>query len=164
VSTHVGTPRLVDRVIAATKTPSAADRVTCWATSLAERFEAELVLLQVLVPSDPGTTALGRNQAAQTHLAAEELRRLAHYLAGERGRAHVVVSADPSAAIVDAAHAEDADVLVIGNGGMRDRRELLRQSVANRVSHGADCTVVLVETTRASGVQRRLGRLFGQAA
>lgn len=164
MSTLVGTARLVGRVMAATDEPSTADRVSRWAASLAERFRAELVLLQVLAPSEPATTVLGRDQAAATHHATEELRRLAHHFAGERGRAHVVVSTDPSAAIIEAAHSQGADVLVIGNGGMRDRRELLRLSVANRVSHGAECTVVLVDTARASGVQRRLGRLFGQAA
>jgi ubiquinone biosynthesis protein len=164
VSTLVGAPRLVGRVIAASDKPSTGDRVSRWAASLAERFKAELVLLQVLVPGEPGTTVLGRDQAAQTHRAGEELRRLAHHLAGERGRARIVVSADPSTAIIEAAHTEGADVLVIGNGGMRDRRQLLRLSVANRVSHGAECTVVLVDTARTSGVQRQLGRLFGQAA
>lgn len=164
MSTPVGTPRLVGRVMAASDNPSAVDRVSRWAASLAERFEAELVLLQVLVPREPGTTVLGRNHAAETRLASEELRRLAYQLAGERGRACIVVSADPSAAIIDAAHAEDADVLVIGNGGMRDRRALLRLSVANRVSHGAECTVVLVDTAHASHVQRRRGTLLGQIA
>ncbi|HXH97385.1 MAG TPA: universal stress protein [Gaiellaceae bacterium] len=164
MSTLVGTPRLVGRVMAATDKPSTADRVSRWAASLAERFEAELVLLQVLMPGEPGITVLGRNQAAHVHLAAEELRRLAHHLAGERGRARIVVSTDPSTAIIDAANTEGADVLVIGNSGMRDRRELLRLSVANRVSHAAECTVVLVDTARTSGVRRRLGKLFGQAA
>lgn len=163
MSTLGTTPRLVRRVMAATDEPSTADRVARWASDFAERFDAELVLLHVLVPREPGTTVLGRNHVARTHDAGEELRRLAHGLAGERGRAHVVVGADPSTAIVDAARAEGVDVLVIGNGGMRDRRELLRRSIANRISHSADCTVVLVDTRRESAV-RRLGKLVGRAA
>jgi ubiquinone biosynthesis protein len=58
----------------------------------------------------------------------------------------VIAGEDPAALIVEAAEAEGADVLVVGNIGMSGRKEFLLGNVPNRVSHSARCTVVIVNT------------------
>ena len=55
---------------------------------------------------------------------------------------------DPARAIVDAAGAEDVDVVVVGSIGMQGRKEFLLGNVPNRVSHNAPCTVVIVNTSQ----------------
>jgi ubiquinone biosynthesis protein len=153
------------RVVVATDRSETAARAVAWAADLAERFESELVLLEVLRATavDPETDGIAR--------AEESLRAVAESVAGSRGRARVTVADDVSRAIVDAAHSEGADVLVIGNAGMGGRKEFLLGNVPNRVSHGARCTVVIVNTTDAAieaapetDGEPRAGKLAGRAA
>lgn len=125
----------VERVLVATDRSETADRAVGWAAELAGRYGAELVVVQVRGPS--GDAATG---------AEEDLSTLARELAGERGRALLVAGDDPSQAIVDAAEAEDVDVVVVGNVGMSGRREFLLGNVPNRVSHLSRRTVVIVNT------------------
>ena len=70
----------------------------------------------------------------------------AEEVTGAGTRTRVVAGEDPAALIVEAAEAEKADVLVVGNIGMSGRKEFLLGNVPNRVSHSARCTVVIVNT------------------
>jgi nucleotide-binding universal stress UspA family protein len=151
----------VRRVMVATDRSASADYAVGWATEMAERYGAELYLLQVIVPQSlPGTEA-GQAEATRASYAAEDLRRFAEELAGERGRAKVVVGDDPSSAIVEAADEEAVDVLVVGNVGMSGRKEFLLGNVPNRVSHQARCTVVIVNSANRPEEKRgALGRLL----
>jgi nucleotide-binding universal stress UspA family protein len=125
----------VRRVLVATDRSETAEYAVRWATEMAERYEAELVLVQVIVPpAQPSLTLT------------EDLARHAEELAGDRGRGSVVVGEDPAQAIIDAAEHEDADVVVVGNVGMSGRKEFLLGNVPNRVSHGTRRTVVIVNT------------------
>ena len=140
------------KVVVATDRSETARRAVAWAAELARRFEAELVLLQVVPEPREG--------------AEDELRADADALGG--AHALVLVEPDVASGIVRAAEEEAADVLVVGNAGMGGRKEFLLGNVPNRVSHGARCTVVIVNTTdgavpeppqaTASG-----GRLLGRA-
>jgi ubiquinone biosynthesis protein len=125
----------VRRVLVATDRSETAERAVRFATEMAERYDAELLVLRVLL-SDDGTRAE----------VAHELTEYAEGLAGERGRSVVVLGEDPAEAIVEAAKREKADVLVVGSVGMSGRREFLLRNVPNRVSHNAPCTVVIVQT------------------
>jgi ubiquinone biosynthesis protein len=125
----------VERILVATDGSETAERAVAFALEMAERYEAELLLLRVLL-SDDGVLAE----------AARELAERARELAGERGRSSVVVAEDPADAIVEAARRESADVVVVGSVGMSGRREFLLRNVPNRVSHNAPCTVVIVQT------------------
>ena len=122
--------RAVDRILVATDRSETAERAVAWAADMARRYEAELIVLHVLVP-DEAHTMPDENGAAT----------------GERARTRVVVHADPARAIVDAAKDENADVVVVGNVGMRSRRRFLVGNVPNLVAHKAPCTVVIVDTT-----------------
>ena len=117
------------RILVATDRSESADRAVRWAADMAERYEAELVVLQVV-----------------TEGAGARLPELTQFAETLGARARVETGEDPSAAIVRAATEEKADVLVVGNVGMSGRREFLLGNVPNRVSHNAPCTVVIVQT------------------
>ncbi len=109
---------------------------------MAERFAAELILLQVVPPADDG--------AADHEHTVDELRATAEDVAGPRGRARVVVDEDPARGIVRACDDLDVDVCVVGNLGMSGRTSFLLGNVPNRVSHNARCTVIIVNTSHPS--------------
>jgi ubiquinone biosynthesis protein len=125
----------VKRILVGTDRSKTAEGAVRFAADMAERYDAELLVLRVLL-SDEGVLAeTGR-----------ELAEYAEQVAGERGRSSVVVAEDPAEAIVEAAKREQADVLVVGSVGMTGRKEFLLRNVPNRVSHNAPCTVVIVQT------------------
>jgi ubiquinone biosynthesis protein len=132
-----GDDESVGVVLVATDRSETAERAVRFAAEMASRYEAELVVLRVLVGSD-----VSRADAVA------ELETYVAGLAGERKRSAVVSAEDPADAIVDAAKRERADVLVVGSVGMSGRREFLLRNVPNRVSHNAPCTVVIVQTHR----------------
>ncbi|MGZ5292296.1 MAG: AarF/UbiB family protein [Actinomycetota bacterium] len=138
----------VERVMVATDRSETADRAVRWAAAFANRYDAELLLLQVVLPSNPGATEGGLAEATRSTFAAEELKQFAEELAGPRGRARVVMDDDPARAILDVAHESDVDTLVVGNAGMSGRKEFLLGNVPNRISHNARCTVIIVNTAR----------------
>jgi ubiquinone biosynthesis protein len=137
---------LVKRILVATDRTQTAGKAVDWAAQMADRFGAELVLLQVVVPQVEVGTETGVPQAALAREAESDLVKLAEHVAGSRGRARVVVDPDPAMAIVNAAEDEDVDVVVVGNVGMSGRREFLLGNVPNRVSHNARRTVIIVNT------------------
>ena len=130
-----GDDEAVKVVLVATDLSETAGRAVRFAAEMASRYEAELVVLRVLVG-----TAVSRVDAAA------ELGAYVEQLDGDRKRSAVVSAEDPADAIVDAARRENADVLVVGSVGMSGRREFLLRNVPNRVSHNAPCTVVIVQT------------------
>jgi ubiquinone biosynthesis protein len=137
----------VRRVMVGTDRSETATRAVAWAASFAERFGAELHVVQVIVPEHPADTEHGAAEGTRAHSAADELQVYTTQLAGERGRAHVVVDDDPAMAIVRTSEEHDVDVLVVGNAGMAGRKEFLLGNVPNRISHNARCTVIIVNTT-----------------
>jgi predicted unusual protein kinase regulating ubiquinone biosynthesis (AarF/ABC1/UbiB family)/nucleotide-binding universal stress UspA family protein len=137
----------ISRVMVGTDLSQTASRAVGWATDFAERFDAELHLVQVIVPGNPSDTEFGAAERTRAAAAGEARQEEAGRLAGPRGRAHVVVDLDPAMAIVAAAEEAKIDVLVVGNAGMAGRKEFLLGNVPNRISHNARCTVIIVNTT-----------------
>jgi ubiquinone biosynthesis protein len=137
----------ISRVMVGTDLSQTASRAVGWATDFAARFDAELHLVQIIIPENPTDTEFGAAERTRASAAAETLHAEAQRLAGDRGRAHVVVDLDPAMAIVGAAEEAKIDVLVVGNAGMAGRKEFLLGNVPNRISHNARCTVIIVNTT-----------------
>ena len=137
---------LVRRVMVGTDRSDSAEQAVQWAASFAERYVAELLVVQVIVPRNPASTEFGAAERTRAAAAGDELTAYTQQLAGERGHAFVVIDGDPALAIVRAAEQEAADVLVVGNMGMAGRKEFLLGNVPNRISHNARCTVIIVNT------------------
>ncbi|MCP9475692.1 MAG: AarF/UbiB family protein, partial [Nitrospira sp.] len=128
-----------------------ADHAVQWAAEFANRYGAELFVVQVIVPQQPTATEFGAAEQTRAEAAGDELTRIVTQLAGERGHALVAVDSDPALTIVRAAEREAIDVLVVGNSGMAGRKEFLLGNVPNRISHNARCTVIIVNTLQAVG-------------
>jgi ubiquinone biosynthesis protein len=141
----------IRRVMVGTDRSETADQAVHWAAGFADRYGAELFVVQVVAPHNPSTTEFG--EAERTHAAAANnaLTGFARQVAGERGHALVVIDVDPALAIVRAAEQEAVDVLVVGNFGMAGRKEFLLGNVPNRISHNARCTVIIVNTLSSTG-------------
>jgi nucleotide-binding universal stress UspA family protein len=56
---------------------------------------------------------------------------------------------DPADVLVDVVEEVGADLLVVGNKGMRGAGRMVIPSVPNRVSHRATCDILLVDTSAA---------------
>lgn len=135
----------VKRVMVGTDRSATADRAVRWAANLAASYDAELLLLQILVPRDGNPESVPDELRTQAGI---QLQRFAEEHAGPRGRSLVVVGSDPAQAVIDAVSAQQVDVVVVGNVGMAGRKEFLLGNVPNRISHNAQCTVVIVNTAR----------------
>jgi ubiquinone biosynthesis protein len=175
-------PSVVRKILVATDRSDSADKAVRWAAEMADRYQAELTLLQVVVPG--GGEPDGDLTQAHHEATVQELEFYAGEVAGDRGRARVVVDEDPARAIVRAADEAAVDVVIVGNVGMTGRDTFLLGNVPNRVSHNARCHVIIVNTAQAGlsekgrrpglipampGVRREAepeheGRLFGRAA
>ena len=123
-----------------------ADQAVRWAAQFADRYGADLFVVQVILPQHPSTTEFGTAEHTQVAAAKHELADIVQQLVGERGHALVVMDDDPASAIVRAAEQETVDVLVVGNSGMAGRKEFLLGNVPNRISHNSRCTVIIVNT------------------
>ena len=121
------------RILVGTDRSETAGRAVAFAAEMAERYGAELVVLQVVRSGTDASTVE---------------RDLAPYAEGLGGRPLVRAGDDAARVIVDAARAEKVDVVVVGSVGMMGRKEFLLDNVPNRVSHNAPCTVVIVQTDR----------------
>jgi ubiquinone biosynthesis protein len=125
----------VRRILVATDRSQTADYAVGWAAEMSERYDAELVVLQV-TPADRFASV-------------DELQQLAEEVAGPRGKARVASGEDPATVICEIGEQEDVDVIVVGNIGMSGRKEFLLGNVPNRVSHNTRRTVVIVNTAVA---------------
>src|SRR5919108_397314 len=148
-------PSQVRKILVATDRSESADRAVRWAAEMADRFQAQLILLQVVVPQPPEGEGDGRLTPGTHELAVTELEQYAAEVAGERGRARVVVDDDPARAIVKASDDAAVDVVVVGNVGMSGRKTFLLGNVPNRVSHNARCHVIIVNTARPGVAEGR---------
>jgi ubiquinone biosynthesis protein len=121
-----------------------------WAASFARSLGAELLAIQVLAP--PPEPESADNGLAREHAQLREELESSLPAEGIGARAVVESGEDIAAAILDAAGRADADVVVVGSSGMRGRKRFLLGNVANRVTHLADCTVVVVNTATGEPV------------
>src|SRR2546423_224835 len=131
----------------ATDRSESADRAVRWAANLADAYQAELLLFQVVAPpSEDGDLALDGDAIR------DALQEFATDLVGSRGLARVVPGSDPTQAILDAVEREHVDVVVLGNVGMGGRKQFLLSNIPNQISHNARCTVVIVNSAMLDGV------------
>lgn len=112
-----------------------------FAGDLAGRYDAELTVLHIRV---------GDNAVPQ-----RELDRQAE---SAGGKVAVVEDAAPAEAICRFADETGCDAIVLGNYGMSDRKQFLLGNVPNRVSHQAQCTVIIVDTRDSKERKRHRGR------
>ena len=119
------------------------------AAEIARRFDAKVVLLSAFRESGEGPSDPGGDEE---QWAFNPVARLREMLAREEDELRrqgldcstLLEEGNPSEVLVRLAEVAGADLLVIGNKGMRRR---VLGSVPNTVTHRAPCAVLVVKTT-----------------
>jgi nucleotide-binding universal stress UspA family protein len=151
--TPLGTPpdlRGYGRILLATDLAPSSEMATAAAFRLAGQLDASVLVMHVI---DLGALrrAGGRGPAVHQVRPGREAA-VADVVA--RGRAHgvavsfLVWEGDPAEAIVEAAEAEGADLIVIGNRGHSGVGRALIGSVSDEVVRNAHCPVIVVRQSR----------------
>jgi nucleotide-binding universal stress UspA family protein len=139
---------MLSRVAVGTDGSATAAEAVRAATEMAQRFEAELVLLGVF--QDGGGSAGDEDPELQwASSPSARLREILERTEKDVRRSGVdcrtlTDEGEPGEVLVRLAEACEADVLVIGNKGMHRR---VLGSVPNTVTHRAPCSVFVVKTT-----------------
>jgi nucleotide-binding universal stress UspA family protein len=128
--------------------PTAAEAVQV-ATELAQRFEAELVLLSASQESKASRRGQIDEEMQWAYSASARAREILARAQEDAQRQGIscrtlIDEGDPAEVLVRLASECDADLLVIGNKGIKRR---VLGSVPNTVTHKAPCSVVVVKTT-----------------
>ena len=144
---------MVQTVAVGTDGSGTADKAVEFAIELAARYEARIVFISAYVPRrEPGGLqehaeapddvqwSVNPAQHVDATLRACEER------AEQKGLrwASEAREGDPAKILVQLAESNEADILVIGNKGMRRR---VLGSIPNTVTHNAPCSVMIVKTT-----------------
>jgi nucleotide-binding universal stress UspA family protein len=144
---------MIKTVAVGTDGSETAAKAVEFALDLASRYEAKIVFLSAFRPVSEGrlkSEARDAPEDVQWQInPAEDVEpalRDAEDEAREKGleTTSEAKEGDPSKVLVELADKHSADVLVIGNKGMK--RKVLG-SVPNTVSHNAGCSVLIVKTT-----------------
>jgi nucleotide-binding universal stress UspA family protein len=120
------------------------------AAEIARRFEARLVLLSVFQDSKGAAGGADDDIELQwSSNSSARVRSMLERLEQELGRSGLECETlagegDPAEVLVRLAGQCNADLLVIGNKGMKRR---VLGSVPNTVTHKADCSVLVIKTT-----------------
>jgi nucleotide-binding universal stress UspA family protein len=147
---------MISTVAVGTDGSETAEEAVRQAADIARRYEAKLVLLSVFpapegftayagIP-DPGGAAAYAGWASSSQAQVKKILERSETALRQDGIECETRSAegDPADVLVRLAAECGADLLVIGNKGMKRR---LLGSVPNTVTHKADCTVMVVKTT-----------------
>lgn len=123
-----------------------AEKAVEHALSLAEEYDAELHVLNVVDISSQSTTDMWTNVLGELEKKGEELTQEVVAKAEERGidASAEVINGVPSREIVNRADEEDADLMVMGTHGRTGLDRLLIGSVAEKVVRTAEVPVMTV--------------------
>ena len=144
---------MISTVAVGTDGSPTADKAVDAALDLAERFAAKIVFISSYKPIDDVRLRREMRDAPPRHHwqinpteDVDGILREAEERATERGLrwASEATEGDPAEVIVSLAEKHAADVIVVGNKGMR-RRVLV--SVPNTITHTAGCSVFVVKTS-----------------
>lgn len=147
---------MIKTIIVGTDGSDTAAQAVIQAGDLAEKLDAELVIVSAFEPVSETRLQEERVEApADVEWAINEREDVDSMLSQisaplkERG-VNVRFAArqgNPADAILDIAEEEHADLIVVGNRGMTGARRFLLGSVPNKISHHAPCSVLIVRTT-----------------
>ena len=146
-------PDTFQRILLATDLSEASEVATDWAFALAERHDADLLVVSVIDPHEL------RQESQRTGLRWDHVRDRRQAAAQElvvRGRPtglnvrFLVWTGDPGESIVSAAEAEGADLIVVGTRGRGTIGRLLLGSVSDHVVRNAPCPVLVARPDTAA--------------
>jgi nucleotide-binding universal stress UspA family protein len=135
------------RVLLATDFSPVSGRAGTRAIEVAVEQRAELIVLSVIEPGRlrlPGGHYLRRIDQERVRLEAGAQELVARARAAGARATFLVWEGDPAEAIIEASHAEGADLIVLGSHGRGVIGRLVLGSISARVAEGARCRVVIV--------------------
>ena len=135
-------------LVAADGSPTAKRAVEA-AASLAAMSGGTLHIVTALTPKDVSDQHLpGEFRNLENDGGGGALLQDLSFIAKTHGLEPVLhhTSGDPADAIIKTAAQIDADLVVVGNRGMKGARRVLG-SVPNTVAHGVNCSVMVVDTS-----------------
>jgi nucleotide-binding universal stress UspA family protein len=127
-----------ERIVVGVSKAESAQEAARQAIGLAQRFDAELHIVIAFDGADTGPQSASRRHAegtVESIAASHSGKNFTHALAD-----------DPATAILRVAREVNADLIVVGNKGMRGAGRILG-SVPNHIAHKASCSVLIVNTT-----------------
>ena len=137
---------MYNRILLPTDGSEGADKAVEHALSLAEKYDAELHVLNVVDVRSQSTTDMWTNVIGELEEAGEELTEDIVEEAEERGidAKPEVIKGIPSREIVSHADEDDIDLIVMGTHGRTGLNRVLVGSVAEKVVRTADMPVMTV--------------------
>ena len=132
---------MVGTIVVGTDGSNTATKAVDHAANLALATDAELIAVTVFKkqessPFEGSTIELGRRVL-------DEFRE--RY--GEKLRVKTALRIGAAAkAVIGVAKEENADIIVVGNVGMRGSKKELMKNIPNQITHNAPCSVLLVNT------------------
>jgi nucleotide-binding universal stress UspA family protein len=129
---------MFERIVVGVSKADSAKEAARRAVGLAQKFDAELHLVIAFEGTDTGPQSASRRHAEGT---------VESIATGYSGKTFThALPDDPADAILRVAGEVDADLIVVGNKGMRGVGRVLG-SVPNNIAHKASCSVLIVRTT-----------------
>ena len=143
---------MISTVAVGTDGSDTASKAVETAADMAHRYDAKLVLISAFSDAGDGGPANLSGSSLEIQWATSPAARLTEQLERQQATLRasgidcttMIEEGDPADVLVSLAERCGADVLVIGNRGMKRR---VLGSVPNTVTHKAGCSVLVVKTT-----------------
>lgn len=161
---------LICRILFPTDFSETARAAWDWATTLAGRLGAGLIVLHVMEPIrslagvDLGINELERIWKAGREVAEQEMNALLSGADPNLRTAHIIEEGMPFERIIWIARRQGADLIVMGTHGRSGLRRVFFGSVAERVVREAPCPVLTVRPPAAGEALGGTRRSEGEAA
>lgn len=144
---------MLKRIAVGTDGSGTASRAVAFAMDMAERYSAELLIVSSYRPVSESRLRREQVEAPDdiqwainpTEDVDSTLREVSEQAAARGLKAMTAAKeGDPADVLCDLAEEHEADLLIVGNKGMKRR---VLGSVPNSVSHNSPCSVMIVKTT-----------------
>ncbi|MEA2452789.1 MAG: hypothetical protein QOG04_1499 [Actinomycetota bacterium] len=133
------------KILVGTDGSESATRAVGRAVEIAKQDGAELIVVHAHPDPNVGY-ALADDESPNLDRAREIVHAIENKHAADINVRTIVREGEAAGVLLDVADEEKVGLIVVGNKGMAGARRFLQGSVPNRVSHHAECDVLIVHT------------------
>ena len=137
---------MFEKILVGTDGSDSATRAVERAVAIAKQDGAELIVVHAHPDPNVGY-ALADEVSPDIERARTIVRDIENKHAADANVRTIVREGEAAGVLLDVAAEEKVGLIVVGNKGMAGTRRFLQGSVPNRVSHHAECDVLIVHTT-----------------
>lgn len=139
----------VNKILVAVDMSNHSKNALDYATLLAAKCEAELILVNVFDAFERESSSKRELEEISEKLGKDSSEKLDEYVneARKMGVTNVSVErvkGNPAETILKTARREKPDMIVLGSRGLSTAKEFLLGSVSHKITHHADCPVLIV--------------------